>query len=152
MNRASSRALAPERRSPLQTLRGDNAPIVGRIMTELRAGKPNVDAITLPGFDTDELVRQGVLASYRAPESRDLLAGTTDPNGFWASGFLNTETIAYNPVKVKALGLRPPVTWEDLVAAPWRGQFGMYASSFEWFQAMQRRKASRSSWSIRTRP
>lgn len=33
--------------------------------------------------------------------------------------------------------MRPPVTWEDFAAPPWRGQFGIYASSFEWFHAMQ---------------
>jgi iron(III) transport system substrate-binding protein len=122
----------------VQTLRGDNAPIVGRIVTELRAGRPNVDVIDLSGLHTDDLVRQGVLAVYRAPENADLLAGTVDPHGYWSTVFLNTETIAYNPGRVKALGLKPPADWNDLAGARWHGQFGMYIGSVEWFLAMRK--------------
>jgi len=122
----------------VQTLRGDSAPIVGRIVTELRAGRPTVDVIDLGGFFTDQLVRQGILAVYHAPENVDLLAGTVDPQGYWSTVFLNTDAIAYNPVRVKALGLKPPVAWDDLAAKEWRGQFGIYVGSVEWFQAMQR--------------
>jgi len=49
-----------------------------------------------------------------------------------------TETICYNPVKVKAAGLKPPVSWDDLAAREWHGQFAMFAGSWEWYAAMKR--------------
>jgi iron(III) transport system substrate-binding protein len=46
--------------------------------------------------------------------------------------------ICYNPVRVKAAGLKPPRTWEDLTAKEWNGRFALFSGSWEWYAAMQR--------------
>jgi iron(III) transport system substrate-binding protein len=123
---------------PMQTLRTDPATMASRILTEQRGGRFEADVTTEPGFETDELKHQGALEQYRAPENRDLLAGTYDPDGYWSTIFVNSEVIGYNTARIKALGLRAPRSWEDLAAKEWRTNFSMYGSSFEWLQAMKR--------------
>ena len=43
-----------------------------------------------------------------------------------------------NPARLKALGLTVPHAWSDLARTDWHGNVGLYASSFEWYQAMQK--------------
>jgi iron(III) transport system substrate-binding protein len=123
---------------PVQTLRGDNGPIIARFMTELRAGQPRADVIDLPGFNTREFLRQGVLDRFRPPEAAFLMPGTVDPDGYWVSAFFNTEVIAYNPKVVKTLGLTPPSGWEDFARPEWRGHVAMYQNAFEWFGTLSK--------------
>jgi iron(III) transport system substrate-binding protein len=123
---------------PMQTLRADPVTMAARIATEQRAGRYEADVTTEPLFQTDQLKRLGALEQYRAPENRDLLAGTYDPDGYWSSIFLNSEVIGFNTDRLKALGLKRPVSWQDLAAPGWRGNFTLYNGSYEWLQAMKR--------------
>jgi iron(III) transport system substrate-binding protein len=122
---------------PMQTLRADPATMASRILTEQRGGRFEADVTTEPGFETDELKHQGALEQYRAPENRELLAGTVDPDGYWSTIFINSEVIGWNTARLRALGLKAPRSWEDLAGKEWSTNFSMYASSFEWLQAMK---------------
>src|SRR6185437_6011415 len=82
--------------------------------------------------------RAGLLAPLRAPENRELLAGTFDPDGYWSGVYLDLESISYNPVRLKAAGLQPPKTWDDFAQKEWRGQFSLYATGFEWYAALKK--------------
>lgn len=117
-------------------IESDRLPV--RIITEERGGRNEIDVAADPGFPLDQLRRQGMLAAYRPPEDNDLLAGTFDPEGYYASVWLNTETIAYNPERVRAAGLKPPTAWSDLTTKPWHGQIGLFATAYEWYAAMKR--------------
>jgi iron(III) transport system substrate-binding protein len=44
-----------------------------------------------------------------------------------------TTVIAWNPQKLKADGLRPPASLDDLAKAEWRGKIGIDASAFNWY-------------------
>ena len=123
---------------PMQTLRADPVTMAARIATEQRAGRYEADVTTEPGFQTDELKHLGALEQYRAPENRDLLAGTFDPDGYWSTIFINSRVIGFNTDRLKALGLRRPASWQDLAAPGWRGNFTLYSGSYEWLQAMKR--------------
>lgn len=122
----------------VQVLRIESTSIPSRILTEERAGRDDADVVSDSGFEIDLLKRQGVLAQYRPPEDRDLLAGTFDPSGYWSSTLINTETIVYNPVQVQAAGLRPPRSWDDLAQKAWRGHLGLFAGSYQWYGALRR--------------
>lgn len=122
----------------VQTLRMESNALPGRMMTEQRAGTFNADVVDEPGFQMDQLKRHDLLTQFRAPENREMTAGTFDPDGYWSSVFLNTETIAYNPQLLKAAGLKPPMTWQDLTRPEWRGKFALFNGSYEWYNAMCR--------------
>jgi iron(III) transport system substrate-binding protein len=120
----------------VQTLRMESNALPARMLTEARAGTSKADVVDEPGFQIDQLKRQNLLDAYRAPEAAALTAGTYDPAGFWSSMFLNTETIAYNPERLKAANLTPPRTWQDLARPEWRGKFALFNGSYEWYAAL----------------
>jgi iron(III) transport system substrate-binding protein len=121
---------------PVQTLRMESNALPARMLTEARAGSYKADVVDEPGFQIDQLKRQNLLEKYRPPEVDQLTAGTFDPAAFWASMFLNTETIAYNPKGLAQNHLQPPKTWQDLTRPEWRGKFALFNGSYEWYAAM----------------
>jgi iron(III) transport system substrate-binding protein len=124
---------------PVKILRMESQELPSRMITEERSGKFEADVMDEPGFQTDQLKRQGMLVQYRPPENAELIKGTVDPDGYWTSIFLNTEAIAYNPKKLAEYGLRPPTSWTDFTKPEWRGRFGIFVGSYEWYAAMKRK-------------
>jgi iron(III) transport system substrate-binding protein len=124
---------------PVRILRMESQELPARMITEERSGKYEADVMDEPGFQTDQLKRQGMLVQYRPPENADLIKGTVDPDGYWTSIFLNTEAIAYNPKKLQEYGLKPPTAWADFTKPEWRGRFGVFVGSYEWYAAMKRK-------------
>ncbi|HXP94707.1 MAG TPA: extracellular solute-binding protein [Candidatus Binatia bacterium] len=122
----------------LQALRYESDQIPAKLTIEQRSGHYDVDAEVSPGFQTDQLKRSGYLVSLRIPEDRDYRPGYVDPDGYWRVGFMNTDAIAYNTAKVKALGLTPPKAWMDLTKPEWRGKFALFNGSYEWYASMHR--------------
>ncbi|MBO0832865.1 MAG: ABC transporter substrate-binding protein, partial [Actinobacteria bacterium] len=47
-----------------------------------------------------------------------------------------TTVISYNPTALKAAGLQPPTTWQDLTQPQWKGKFSVDPSSVNWYDAM----------------
>jgi iron(III) transport system substrate-binding protein len=122
----------------VNVLRMESTALPARVLTEERSGRHEIDVVSDGGFQMEALGRQGLLAVFRPPENADLIVGAVDPDGYWSSTVINTETIAYNPVRLRALGIKPPRTWEDLAGPEWRGRFGLFAGSYEWYAAMKR--------------
>jgi iron(III) transport system substrate-binding protein len=120
----------------IQSLRASPLTLLSRVVAEQNAGHYAADVIDDAGLEIDQLKRSGMLAQYRLPERADFIPGTVDPDGYWAAIFLNTEVIAFNPARVRALGLKPPATWDDLAAREWHGNFGLPSESYEWWDAM----------------
>jgi iron(III) transport system substrate-binding protein len=121
---------------PVETLRMESNALPGRLLTEARAQTYKADVVDEPGFQIDQLKRQNLLEQYRPPELGELTAGTCDRDGYWAAMFLNTETLAYNPDRLKGTKLTAPKTWQDLTRPEWRGQFALFNGSYEWYAAM----------------
>jgi iron(III) transport system substrate-binding protein len=110
-----------------------------RLATEQRAGHSEADVVIgESGLETEQIKRGGFFAQFRPPENRELLSGTFDRDGYWSASKVYTETICYNPAKVRAAGLKPPRTWEDLAAKEWRGAFALFNGSWEWYAALKR--------------
>lgn len=113
--------------------------IAPRLLTEQRGGHDQADVVTgESGLETEQIKRGGFYAEFRPPETRELLAGTYDLQGAWVASQLYTETICYNPEKLRAAGLAPPRTWDDLAAREWQGKFSLFNGSWEWFAALKR--------------
>jgi len=113
--------------------------IPARLLVQQRGGSFTTDVVIGEELlETEQVKRAGLYAQYRPPETRDLLPGTYDKDGYWAAHAIYTEVICYNPPKVKAAGLKPPATWFDFAAKEWRGQFAVFAGGWEWYAAMKR--------------
>lgn len=123
----------------VKTLRMESQELPARMITEERSGRYEADVVDEPGFQTDQLKRQGMLVQYRPPENETLIKGTVDPEGYWTSIFLNTEAIAYNPKKLQEYGLKIPAAWSDFAKPEWRGHFGIFVGSYEWYAAMKKK-------------
>jgi iron(III) transport system substrate-binding protein len=123
----------------VSSLRLGGTAIPPRLLVEQRGGHYETDVVIgESGLETEQIKRTGLYAQFRPPENRELLPGTFDADGYWSAHEIYTETICYNPVRVSAAGLKPPKTWEDLAAKEWRGQFALFAGSWEWYAALRR--------------
>jgi iron(III) transport system substrate-binding protein len=122
---------------PIEFLRlsGEELPL--RILTEQRGGRFAVDTILDPGLEVKELAREGMLARYVPPEARDVLSGSTDPDGYWVTAFIKTEVILYNRDRLRAAGIKPPAAWEDFARPEWRGKFGIAGDDVELYAALR---------------
>ena len=115
----------------------DELPI--RIMTEDRGGLNNADVILVPQIQSGLLAEAGLLTAFKPPETGEMLASSFDPNGSWGTtAFLETAGIAFNPERLRSLGIKPPSTWEDLARPEWRGRFGIASNDVEFYIALRK--------------
>jgi iron(III) transport system substrate-binding protein len=122
----------------VQTLRLESDQLPARVLLEQRGGRSQVDLVITPTLQIAELHSAGLLAPGAAAERGSFAPGTFDPDGYWTSVLLNTDTIVYNPAKLRAAKLPVPSSWDDLTRPAWRGQFALYSGSYEWYGAMRR--------------
>jgi iron(III) transport system substrate-binding protein len=122
----------------VQTLRLESDQLPARVLLEQRGGHSEVDAVVTPTLQIAQLRSAGLLVRGELPDRSAFLPGTFDPDGYWTSVLMNTDTIVYNPAKLRAARLPVPATWDDLTRPAWRGQFALYAGSYEWYGAMRR--------------
>jgi len=109
-----------------------------RLQLEQRAGSFEADISMTTGYDTDLMKRNGNLAPFHPPETRDFLPGYFDRDGFWAAGFTLTDVLMFNTAKLAANGLRAPTAWADFARPEWRGKFAIFAGSVSWYAALRR--------------
>lgn len=112
--------------------------VLAKLSIEQRAGRFAADIAICPGFETDQLKRNGFLTAFRAPEARDCRPEYIDPASYWAMWFLNTDAIGYNTEKLKEYGLVAPASWQDFTRPEWRGRFVLFNGSYEWYASMHR--------------
>jgi ABC-type Fe3+ transport system substrate-binding protein len=117
----------------LQSLRLGSAQIPARVMTEQRAGKVNGDVVSGDDFQFHQLVEAGAIARNPYSEVGKFIKGTVDPNGYWTNQFANTTVIAWNPERLKADGLKPPASLDDLTKPEWKGKVGMDSGALNWY-------------------
>ncbi len=122
----------------LRVLRVESSQLPAKIAIAARAGTPEADVEISPGFQTDQLKRNGLLDTYAVPETHDFTAGAFDTEGFWSAAYLNTDTIVYNTDRLRAAGLRPPTSWSDLARPEWRGKVALFNGSYEWYATMRK--------------
>jgi iron(III) transport system substrate-binding protein len=120
----------------VDTLRLESNVLPSRMAIEARSGNAHADVVDEPGFQIDLLKRQNLLAKFPAPQNGDMTAGTFDPDGYWSSLFINTDTLAYNSDVLKKAGMKPPTSWYDFTKPEWRGKFALFNGSYEWYAAM----------------
>jgi iron(III) transport system substrate-binding protein len=119
----------------LTILRQPAEKIRTRILTEARAGRLLWDVVSFNQLDIDALDREGLLASYASPETRNgFPPGAVDPRGRWAAIYVRQYVVGYN-TRAVAAG-EAPKTWYDLLQPRWKGKFAMDEDEAEWYGAM----------------
>ena len=107
--------------------------LMTRILTERQAGKHSADVIQARGFPAQVMLDKGVFAKYLSPESQAYPKGFKDPDGRWATMYVQTSIIAYNTKFVKPGEIK---NWEDLLNPKWKGQMVIDREETEWFANM----------------
>jgi len=120
----------------VQTLRLGSSQLPARIFTEQRAGKYNADVISGDGFQVLQLVDAGAFDKYRVPDPEKFIKGTLDPNGYWANLYQNTTVIAWNPQRLAADHLKPPLSLADFANPEWKGKFGFDTGALNWYMGL----------------
>lgn len=119
-----------------QALQVGSTLIPARVMTEQSAHKVIADVVSGDQFSVGQLAEVGALQPFTVSDRQKFAPGSFDPNGRWAAMFSETTVIAWNPQKVRADGLRPPVSLDDLARPEWKGRLGIDSSAFNWYQAV----------------
>jgi iron(III) transport system substrate-binding protein len=114
-----------------QTLRLESDQLPARVLLEQRGGHSEVDAVLTPTLQIAELRSAGLLAPGASAAPGTFVPGTFDPEGYWTSVLINTDTIVYNPAKLRAANLPVPTSWDDFTRPAWRGRFALYSGSYE---------------------
>jgi len=107
-----------------------------RVMTEQRGQKFNADVITGDALQVVQLLHANALEPYTPPDEAPLPGGVSLPAGYRGVSYANTTAIAYNPTRIKQLGLPTPTSWEDLTKPAWKGQFTIDPSAVNWYDSL----------------
>ena len=119
----------------LKFWRGSQTHILQRVITETRGGRYEFDALETNAPQIEALAREKVLQRVESPHIAEvLLPGTLPAHGEWTPDRLNLLVYAYNTNAVKRADV--PKSWQELLAAKWKGRIGMESSNVEWFAAL----------------
>jgi len=118
-----------------QLYRSNSQKLLPRIELEARTKKHQADVFTASFPIWNELLRQGLVARYRSPESQRYPKELKDPNGYWTILNLQVMGMAYN-TKLVPPGSAPK-RYEDLLSPKWKKQeIGMDYRDNVWFAVM----------------
>ena len=112
-------------------IRGTEAQLVSRILTEAQAGKSNFDVTA--STNTHLLVAAGLLLKYFPPNAAKLSEDVKSKDGMWFSIYTNWDVVQYNTNKVKKGDIK---TYEDFLKPQFKGQIVIDNSDIEWYQGL----------------
>jgi iron(III) transport system substrate-binding protein len=98
---------------------GGNA-LLGRILTEAKAGKNFFDVVHGTGEIVLPLMDLGLLAPYASPERKMIPDDLKDKQGYWTAVYVNSIVLGYNTQLTKGQPL--PRSYEDLLQPRWKGR------------------------------
>ena len=114
--------------------RGGGTNLVGRLLTEQKAGSSKVDIFSGRGNLHVTLMKAGFPARNLAPFRQELREGFMDKDGYFVGQYAYSLVIAYNtrntaPNKV-------PTAYQDLLNPEWKGQMALDIESYDWLAGM----------------
>lgn len=105
--------------------------VVGKVLTEGRAGKTIADFVRTSGDSMNALVKADLLMPYESPERKFFPDIAKDKEGKMTIGNYSLHAICYNTKLVTKA--EAPKSWDDLLDPKWKGKMGIEASCYEWF-------------------
>ena len=94
-----------------------------RVMQEHRAGRVQADVLGNSPETLVYLKQQGVLGQYRSPETRNLLQGTWDPDGFWSGTTTDLLVSGFNPKMISKAAA--PRNYDDYLKPQFKSQLAV---------------------------
>ena len=94
-----------------------------RVMQEYRAGRVQADVLGNSPETLLYLKQRGVIAAYQSPETKNLLKGTWDPDGYWSGITTDLLVTGFNPKLLSKAGV--PKTYDDYLKPQFKGQLAM---------------------------
>lgn len=114
--------------------RGSETKLLGRILTEAKAGAHNLDLlITTGGIQLKDL-KMGL--NWTPPSASGFIPELKDPDGIVHPIYINTNVIQYNTKLVAKADA--PKTYADLANPKWKGKLCLEDSDHEWFEGMMK--------------
>jgi iron(III) transport system substrate-binding protein len=114
--------------------RGGGTNLVGRLLTEQKAGSSKVDIFSGRGNLHVTLMKAGFPAKNLAPFRQQLREGFMDKDGYFVGQYAYSLVIAYNTKNVAPN--RAPTAYHDLVSPEWKGQMALDIESYDWLAGM----------------
>jgi iron(III) transport system substrate-binding protein len=108
--------------------------IMQRTMSEMAAGRHDVDVIHFGSPEMEALARENILEPIDSPVHADLQPGSVPPHEQWAATLLSVWVQAYNTTLVRREDL--PTSYRDLLDPKWKGKLGIEAKDQDWFASV----------------
>jgi len=115
----------------LKTWRAQSEKVLQRTVSEMRAGRSDVDVIETNGPEMESLYREKTLQPLRSAHLNELMPQALRPHGHWVGTRINMFVQAYNTRLVKKDEL--PKSYADLANPRWKGRLGIEAEDEDWF-------------------
>jgi iron(III) transport system substrate-binding protein len=125
---------------PVTVWRGSSEDVLRRAVTEIKAGRHDVDVIETNGPELEALHREKVLQPVASPVTADIFPGAAPAHKEWVGSRLNIITAAYNTDLIAAEDV--PKSWDDLLDAKWQGKVGLEAEAYDWLATVNASFAS----------
>ena len=114
---------AAKEKYPFLTIRHvylSSARQAARVMQEHLAGRVQADVL---GNNVEAMVyfkQQGVLSAHRSPETKNLIAGGADPDGYWSGMTTDLLVTGFNPKLMSRAAA--PKNYEEYLKEQFKGQ------------------------------
>ena len=120
----------------VNTLRVSSDKMPSRVLTEQKGGKFNADVVGAEASYMAQMIQAGAVVPYTPPDEAPLPSGLKIQQGFGNVDFVTTTVIVYNPNALKAKGLQPPTSFEDLTKPDWKGNFSVNPGALSWYDPL----------------
>jgi iron(III) transport system substrate-binding protein len=115
---------------PVTLWRGSSEDVLRRSLTEIKAGRNEVDVIETNGPELEALHREKILQAVNSPIIPDIFPGAVPDHKEWIGSRLNIITASYNTDAVEPADV--PKTWNDLLDPKWNGKIGVESEAYDW--------------------
>jgi iron(III) transport system substrate-binding protein len=107
--------------------RGSSEDVLRRAVTEIKAGRHDVDVIETNGPELEALHREKILQAINSPE---IFPPAVPDHKEWVGSRLNIITASYNTDLVADNDV--PKSWDDLLDPKWNSRIGIESEAYDW--------------------
>lgn len=114
--------------------RGSETKLLGRILTEAKAGAHNFDLLITTATVQLKDLKMGL--KWTPPSAEGFIRELKDPDGIAHPIYINTNVIQYNTKLVQKADV--PKNYENLADPKWKGKLCLEDSDQEWFEGVMK--------------
>ena len=110
--------------------RGSSEDVLRRALTEIKAGRHDVDVIETNGPELEALHREKILQAIDSPVTAEIFPPAVPSHREWVGSRLNIITASYNTELVAQKDV--PKSWNDLLDPKWNNKIGIESEAYDW--------------------